>query len=870
MASSLLERDRELTSLHALLTDAMTGRGRIALIKGEAGIGKTTLVERFLAQVRESCRDSIHFLWASCEALFTPRPLGPLYDIAQQTTFPLRALLDGEGKRALLFAAVLDVLAQPFTILVIEDIHWADEATLDLITYLARRIHRTATLLLLTYRDDEIGYDHPLRVVLGDLPAREITRFHLAPLSEGAVAALEQQAHRPPGRLHAITGGNPFFVFEALAYDAPGVPASVSDAVLARMARRSPAARRLLELVSVVPNQIERWVIEPLDEGGTVALDECLAAHMLRVDEHTIAFRHELARQAVEGALSTARRQELHAGILRVLLESGGEQAPLARLVHHAVQTGNRTLTVRFAPAAARQAAAQGAHREAVAHYQAALRHSDLCAEEQRAELLDELSYELYLTEHMEEAVTSCAAALRLWRALDRTGQIGRDLRLLSNYESVLGRHVDAERCALEAVAILEAAPPGHELAMAYAELARLHIMDRDAALMQMWSKRAFELAERLHDVEVMSEVLNSMGSFAMNHGDDGGRVHLERSLELALADDLDKQVARARANLAIYLVGARDYRRAAHHLEDGIAYCIEHDIELGLRTLQGVRSRARLDQGDWAGAVSDARAVLDVPWVSPANCLPALTWLGLAQVREGDLQAQMSLDKARELALATTAIEYIAPVAAARAEWKWLHGDLAGCRVEAEMGLQASTQRCSPWQQSELTLWLWRSGAVIDASPETVGVYALEIAGDWRAAADAWEQIGCPYEQALARLGGDELAQRSALAIFERLGATPAAEIARQRLNDRGVRGLPRGPHPKTRANPQGLTSRQLEVLPLLAAGLSNAEIAQRLSTSPRTIEHHVSAVLAKLHARSRAEVVRRAYELGLIVRVS
>jgi DNA-binding CsgD family transcriptional regulator/tetratricopeptide (TPR) repeat protein len=754
--------------------------------------------------------------------------------------------------------------------LVIEDIHWADEATLDLLKYLARRIHRTATLLVLTYRDDEVDRDHPLRIVLGDMPARDITRLQLRPLSEGAVAKLALQAHRPPGRLHAITGGNPFFLVEALAYDAPGAPASVTDAVLARLARRSPAAQRLLELVSLAPNHIERWVIEALGANNGAALDECLAAQMLRLDEHSIAFRHELARQAVEGALSPSRRKELHSGILHALLDRGDEQTSLARLVHHAVQAEDGNLTVRFAPEAARQASGQGAHREAVAHFQAALRYVDLLREEQRAVLLDELSYELYLTEHMEEAVASCAAALRLWRGLDRTVQIGHNLRLLSNYQWVLGRHADAERYALEAVNVLEAAPPGHELAMAYAEVARLHVMDADSVLMQTWSTRALELAERLHDTEVMSEVLNSMGSFAMNRGDDGGFINLTRSLELALACDLDKQVVRAHANLAICLVRNRDYSRAESHFEDGLAYCVEHDIDLGLRTLQGERSRARLDQGDWVGAETDARTVLDVPWASPANRIPAMTWLGLVQARAGDPRAQTTLDQARDLALATAALEYVAPMAAARAEWKWLRGDLASCRAEAESGLRDSTQLSSPWLQSDLTLWLWRSDALIETPPGTLPAHTLEIAGEWRAAADIWERIGCPYEQALALLGGDEMAQRAALAIFERLGAAPAAEIARRRLHQRGVRGLPRGAHPTTRSNPEGLTSRQLEVLPLLAKGLSNAQIAERLSTSPRTIEHHVSAVLAKLNARSRAEAVRRAYELGLIVQVS
>jgi DNA-binding NarL/FixJ family response regulator len=143
---------------------------------------------------------------------------------------------------------------------------------------------------------------------------------------------------------------------------------------------------------------------------------------------------------------------------------------------------------------------------------------------------------------------------------------------------------------------------------------------------------------------------------------------------------------------------------------------------------------------------------------------------------------------------------------------------------------------------------------------------FALSMADDWRGAAAAWEALESPYEQALALADGDEAAQREALAIFERLGARPAAEMTRKQLRQTGARGLPRGPMRATQANPYGLTPRQLEILLLLAEGLHNSEIAERLSTTPKTVEHHVSAILAKLHARSRAEAVRRAYEVGLI----
>jgi DNA-binding CsgD family transcriptional regulator len=188
---------------------------------------------------------------------------------------------------------------------------------------------------------------------------------------------------------------------------------------------------------------------------------------------------------------------------------------------------------------------------------------------------------------------------------------------------------------------------------------------------------------------------------------------------------------------------------------------------------------------------------------------------------------------------------------------------------AEARIGFHPEFSAIRPWSmwyQSEVMIWLWRGGGLNEAPAGTPAPYALQIAGDWRAAADAWAEIGSSYEQALALLNGDEAAQREALTIFEQLGATPAAEITRGRLRTRGVRGLPRGPRPATQANPAGLTPRQLEILLLLAEGLRNAEIAARLSTTPKTVEHHITAILAKLNARSRAEAVSIAHQQGII----
>jgi DNA-binding NarL/FixJ family response regulator len=873
MAVNLLERDRELAALDALLDEITAGQGRIALISGEAGIGKTALVERFLARARR--QPSVRFLWGACEALFTPRPLGPLYDIASQAQTPLRALLKGDVTRAILFAAVLEELtlsAAP-TVVVIDDIHWADEATLDLLKYLARRIHRTATLLILTYRDDELSRDHPLRYLLGDLPAPAVTRLRLSPLSEAAVASLTHGSNHIAPELYRTTGGNPFFLTEALASEMPGVPASVSDAVLARVARRSSEARHLLNLVAVVPTKMDRWLVEALHGVGGTVLEECLTANLLRVDGEAIAFRHELARQAVEDAVALTQRRALHAQVVHALLDRGEGRVSLAQLVHHAIQAEDSILVLRFSPRAARQASAQGAHREAVEYYRAALRYADGLDPLPRAELLDGLSHEQFLTGNRKDAIVSCEEALAVWNTVGDVEQIGHDLRRLSRLNWYLDKNAEAERYGIQAVEVLETLPPGRELAMAYANMSNLCMVQSNTSQTLVWGERAIALAEQLQDAEPICSALNSIGTAELEENDERGWAKLERSLRIALEHGYEDHVARAYGNLTSNAVRRRKYAEATGYIEHGMAYCAEHDLDSWMLNLWANQARVRLDEGDWARATDDATAILGfpVPREGDMERGPALLVLGQVRARRGDPGVDEMLDEARAFplnigAMRTGVMDSFLSVAAARAEWRWLQGNREASVAEAEVGYQMALEVNGPWYWGEVVIWLWRAGALRKAPAKILPPYSLEIAGDWHAAAAAWEDLGCPYEQAMALLDGDEPAQRKALMIFERLGARPAAEIARGRLRASGARGLPRGPRRATQANPVGLTPRQLEVLLLLAEGLHNGEIADRLSTTAKTVEHHVSAILAKLHARSRAEAVRRAIELELL----
>ena len=445
----LLEREELFDELEGIFEAVAAGSGRIVLVSGEAGIGKTTLVEGFAERHHTKAR----VFWGACDALFTPRPLGPLYDIAPQTQGELLTLLEQQAPRPSIFSAVVDELQKTKapSITVVEDVHWADEATLDLLKFLGRRISRLKSMLIITYRDDEVSADHPLRLVLGDLPHRSVARFRLLPLSEASVNMLAERAGRRIEDLYEVTGGNPFFVTEALASKGAGIPSTVRDAVLSRAARLSPAARAVLELTSVVPARTQMWLLNGTIRPDEALLEECVSSGILRYEADAIAFRHELARRAMADSLSVHRRQSLHALVLTALVNRGSD-ALLARIVHHAAQAGDSAAVLKYAPVAARQAAALSAHRESASHYQIALQYAGELAQDERAKLFEQRSYECFLTDQGEEALQASRKALENWKQLGNHLRQGDNLRWISRIHWFLGRGLEAETFGNEAV----------------------------------------------------------------------------------------------------------------------------------------------------------------------------------------------------------------------------------------------------------------------------------------------------------------------------------------------------------------------------------------------------------------------------------
>ncbi len=866
-SAGLLERSEQLKVLGETLAEvAGSSRGRVILVAGEAGIGKTALLRRFLAGVDGSAR----VLRAGCDPLFTPRPLGPVLDLAQVVGGEVAACA-GDGARPYDVAvALLRELAAGPSVLVLEDVHWADEATLDVIRLAGRRVGDVPALLVLSYRDDGLDRSHPLRIVLGDLPGSDrVPRLALAGLSPRAVAELAGPAGVDAGELHRWTAGNPFFVTEVLAAGTGLVPRSVRDAVLARAARLGGAAREALDAAAVVPGPAELWLLDALAPAASAALDECLDAGLVVLAGGRVQFRHQIARRVVEESLPPGRRAGLHRAALAAL---AGQAAPdLARLAHHAEAAGDAGAMLTYAPAAAERATAAGARREAAGLYARALRFAGALEPAGRAGLLERFAGVAYFTGMDEEATAALREAAEIHRARGDLLRQGDALRRLAIQQGKNGSMAEARAAMAEAVTVLEQLPPGPELARTYNTMAAvLGVGDDDAAL--RWGEKAIQLAERVGCLDAMADTLNIVGTVELRHGNPDGLVKLDRSRELAQQAGDERGVARAYLHPAMALAGRREWVLAERYIQPGLAFCRERGLDAWQGLLTTLAAEAALARGRWDEAGSTAAAILARPAEGFAHMrAAALVLSARLRARRGEPGYWPLLDEAAATAKAGPVMLSALQIAAARAEAAWLEGAPAE-RIGEETGPAGKPGLPDArWWAGELEVWRHRAGLDGGDPAGLPEPYRLEITGDAESAARWWQERGCTYDAALALAdSGDRAALRRAVHVLHGLGAHPAAVVVARRLRALGEHGVPRGPRPATAANPAGLTSREAQVLGLLAAGLTNAEIAARLVLSGRTVEHHVSAILRKLGARTRGEAGARAARLGLTGRRS
>jgi predicted ATPase/DNA-binding CsgD family transcriptional regulator len=853
----LLEREGALETLAQAHASAGSGHGRAVGISGEPGIGKTALVRRFLDDLGDGAR----VLLGTCDDLSIARPLGPFRDLAGAVSAELGdALAAGAPPHEIqdLLIQELERAPRP-TVLVLEDVHWADGATLDSVTVLGRRIGGLPALLVTTYRTGEAPPGHPLHAALGAVRAEDSELIELSPLSRDAVASLTGEN---ADDVYAVTRGNPFYVTELLASrQVAELPPSVANAVLARTSRLDDHARRLVELVSVVPNRVSTSVLDSVSPGWAAAAEEPERRQLLELENGHVRFRHELARNAVRTAIPAATRRRLHSDVLGALVAAAADPADI---VHHAEAAGAEEVVGEYALIAARRAAAFESNREAYSHYRRAADFVERLPPVEQADLLEELATAAYVVGNLEEAFEAVKGAISIHGQLGDQAALGRCTRELSRFHWFAGEGAPARAKAVEAITILEPLGESIELARACSGVSQLAMLADDGEEALSWGRRALELATQLGDDATRAHAVVNMAC-AKVQLDPGETGALLEAHKLANAAGEREDATRALGNLGYVLMSWAMPEPSLRYLRQALDYAETHEVHTYVSYVKTGLAWMRLRAGEWdeaeraaCGEIARGRTIVQ---------LLAKTVLAELTVRRGDEDVADRLAELEEHADRAAEPQRLMPVLELQTELALTgRGPILAERFELLADRMRENGGLRGRFAVRLAGWAAVAGMDIELGWTPSGPYAAMMRRDWQTAADEFGELGWDYDRALMlSLLDEEPALAEAIEIARQLGAEPLTKRVADRMREFDLR-VPSGPRRRTRENPAGLTARQLEVLALITEGLTNAEIAERLVVSPRTAEHHVAAVLTKLGATTRREAAKRASELRLV----
>jgi DNA-binding CsgD family transcriptional regulator/tetratricopeptide (TPR) repeat protein len=860
----LIERAGFLSSLRTRLEEVEEGEGHCIMVTGEAGIGKTSLIRAF-------CKEGGPRVYqGSCDALFTPRPLAPLYDIVWQIRDDIWGDSSNIADRTALFTRVFHALdsLKGKSLVVFEDIHWADEATLDFIKFLARRINRLHCLFILTYRDDEIHSHHPLRSVLGQLPPDSFTRMQLTPLSREAVDKMASEKGYKGEDVYSISGGNPFYVNEILASYSPGVPDNIKDSILSVYHRLEDRVRQVWQILAILPTGLEVRYMEKMNPDYIEAIENCLDLKLLLLKNGVILFKHELYRRTIESSLSPLLRVALNKKILDLFLESFERNQEIERIIHHAKNCNEYDLVVQYAPQAARQAAAVGAHREAAKLYYSAIEYYQGNDRDVLLQLYEPYAYECYLTNKISEAIIYQGRALKIWKEHGDQERIGDCLRFLSRLWWFNGNGRQADSYAEQAIEVLDSQPPSRTKARTFSYLSQLRMLSGQVEECIAWGEKAISLATALGDEEILAHALNNVGAVKMRDIStcQEGVRQLQDSLNISLRNSYHEHAARAYTNQGSYSIETRDYAFARQVLEAGIQYCEERDLSLWMIYMQFSTARLNLETGHWNDACRMTDNLLKSEDHPSIVKIGALYIAATIKMRKGESNVMPLLKDARNRAFDTMELQRIIPVMVAMLEYEWITGNILAEEDDIDATKSLLQRIDDPYGGNEFSYWLTKTGREGVVLKDIHEVYRQQNPSEAVRAARLWEELGSPYRQALALFEGGGEDKIAAMTIMRKLGATAVCEKMKREMRNCGIKSIPRGIRKSTQANPALLTEREVGVLQLLKEGMQNKEIAARLFISAKTVDHHISSILFKLDANSRMKAVQEATQMGII----
>lgn len=864
----LIEREHFLAMLQSRFEKLAAGKGHCFFIMGEAGVGKSALVNTFLERLDSQCISYTGI----CDSLFTPRPLAPVIDLAIQLKMELTSGIESSKSRADLFSGFVEELTKKMkpVVLVFEDIHWADEATLDFIKFLSRRIMFANCMFILTYRNTEPAGIQVPNIVLSEIAPDTYTRITLPSLSRDAVQKMAEGKGYNGENLYSLTGGNPFFVNEILASYSPGVPENVKDAVLSVFHKHEGKTRNLWQLLSVVPDGFHIDQLSAIDPEWDEAIEQCMHAGILLLKNNKLLFKHELYRRTVEESLSPFRRIKLNKKILELFLASFETNGEIEKIVHHAKNANENALVSKFAPLAAKQASMVGSHLEASKLYLTAIQYTAAQHEDTLASLYEAYAYESYLTHQIKEAIIYQKKALDIRKAKQETANTGNNLWFLSQLWRLDANAKEAEIYALEAITVLEQQPSSYSKGMAFSNMSQLKMYIPDKTACLAWGNKAIEMAKEINDPGIQSHALNNIGTvlWEKNENSDQGKAYLFNSLHIAIKNGLAEHAARAQSSIVLKFILFKDYLSAQKHLDESNNYCEEKDLNSFKNFNSYLKATILFETGKWEKAETIIQGLLKDTFQPDANKLSVLTLLAKIKVRRGDQNCVALLNSIKSKAFFTKEFHQILPATIACLEYEWLTANrlISDKEMNEIICLTKKAGINNLPLHSELAYWYQKARNSALVTDKLYTPYQYQLEGKIQEAALFWDNILCPFEKAMALTDGQEAEKKQALLLLQQLGAAAFGEKLKRLMRSAGIRKIPRGIRASTQNNPAQLTNREIDVLLLLQKGAQNKEIATALFISPKTVDHHISSLLFKLDVSSRTKAVAEAMRMNIL----